>query len=62
MFRSRIKELAALVEYDILDLRRTPAYWDERLGKETPSHGKGNPRRKKHCESDRQKADDRLPP
>jgi len=34
MFRSRIKELAALVEYDVLDLRRTPAYWDERLGKE----------------------------
>ena len=37
MFRSRIRELAALVEYDIRDLRRTPAYWDERLGKETPS-------------------------
>ena len=37
MFRSRVKELAALVEYDILDLRRTPAYWDERLGKEAPS-------------------------
>jgi len=36
MFRSRIKELAALVEYDVLDLRRTPAYWDERLGKEAP--------------------------
>jgi hypothetical protein len=34
MFRSRIKELAALVEYDVFDLRRTPAYWDERLGKE----------------------------
>lgn len=34
MFRTRIKELAALVEYDVLDLRRTPAYWDERLGKE----------------------------
>jgi hypothetical protein len=33
MFRARIKELAALVEYDVLDLRRTPAYWDERLGK-----------------------------
>jgi hypothetical protein len=41
MFRSRIKELAALVEYDILDLRRTPAYWDERLGKEAPSRRKG---------------------
>jgi len=37
MFRARIKELAALVEYDILDLRRTPAYWDERLGKEVPA-------------------------
>ena len=36
MFRSRVKELAAFVEYDILDLRRTPAYWDERLGKEAP--------------------------
>ncbi|MRR39086.1 hypothetical protein EG829_31450 [bacterium] len=36
MFRSRIKELAALVEYDIRDLRRTPAFWDERLGKENP--------------------------
>ncbi len=35
MFRVRIRKLAALVEYDILDLRRTPAYWDERLGKET---------------------------
>jgi hypothetical protein len=47
MFRSRIKELAALVEYDILDLRRTPAYWDERLGKETPSHRKGKSPAKK---------------
>jgi hypothetical protein len=37
MFRTRITELAALVEYDVLDLRRTPAYWDERLGKEAPS-------------------------
>jgi hypothetical protein len=37
MFRNRIRELAALVEYDIRDLRRTPAYWDERLGKETPA-------------------------
>ena len=36
MFRSRVKELAALVEYDVLDLRRTPAYWDERLGKRAP--------------------------
>jgi len=36
MFRVRIKELAALVEYDIRDLRRTPAYWDERLGTEPP--------------------------
>jgi hypothetical protein len=34
MFRDRIRELAALVEYDIRDLRRTPAYWDERLGRE----------------------------
>jgi len=43
MFRTRIKELAALVEYDVLDLRRTPAYWDERLGKETtaPSRRRG---------------------
>jgi hypothetical protein len=41
MFRSRVKELAALVEYDILDLRRTPAYWDERLGKEPPSPSRG---------------------
>lgn len=37
MFRSRVIELAALVEYDVRDLRRTPAYWDERLGKEPPS-------------------------
>ncbi len=36
MFRDRIRELALLVEYDIRDLRRTPAYWDERLGKEAP--------------------------
>jgi len=36
MFRDRIRELARLVEYDIRDLRRTPAYWDERLGKEVP--------------------------
>ena len=36
MFRSRVKELAALVEYDVRDLRRTPAFWDERLGKEAP--------------------------
>jgi hypothetical protein len=41
MFRSRIKELAALVEYGIRDLRRTPAYWDERLGKEPPSPSRG---------------------
>ncbi len=48
MFRSRVKELAAFVEYDILDLRRTPAYWDERLGKELPfpSHGPGGPAKK----------------
>jgi hypothetical protein len=50
MFRTRIKELAALVEYDVLDLRRTPAYWDERLGKEpsAPSrmHG-GEPLKKR---------------
>jgi len=37
MFRSLVKELAALVEYDVRDLRRTPAYWDDRLGKEAPS-------------------------
>ncbi len=42
MFRARIKELAALVEFDVLDLRRTPAYWDERLGKEDPA---SSPRR-----------------
>jgi hypothetical protein len=36
MFRSRVKELAALVEYDVRDLRRTPAYWEKRLGKEAP--------------------------
>jgi hypothetical protein len=41
MFRSRVRELAALVEYDIRDLRRTPAYWDERLGKEPPSPSRG---------------------
>jgi hypothetical protein len=41
MFRSRVKELAVLVEYDIRDLRRTPAYWDERLGKEPPSPPRG---------------------
>jgi hypothetical protein len=40
MFRNRIRELAALVEYDIRDLRRTPAYWDERLGKESPASGR----------------------
>jgi hypothetical protein len=40
MFRNRIKELAALVECDVIDLRRTPAYWDERLGKGTPSRRK----------------------
>ena len=37
MFRDRITELAALVEYDVRDLRRPPAYWDERLGKELPT-------------------------
>ena len=37
IFRSRVKELAALVEYGVRDLRRTPAYWDDRLGKEAPS-------------------------
>jgi hypothetical protein len=37
MFRSRVKELAALVEYDVRDLRRTPAFWDERLGIEAPA-------------------------
>ena len=36
MFRGLVKDLAALVEYDIRDLRRTPAFWDERLGKEVP--------------------------
>ncbi|HEX9157100.1 MAG TPA: hypothetical protein VF827_03720 [Syntrophales bacterium] len=36
MLRSRVKELAALVDYDVRDLRRTPAFWDERLGKEAP--------------------------
>ncbi len=35
MFRDRVRELAHLVEYDIRDLRRTPAFWDERLGRET---------------------------
>lgn len=40
MFRNRIRELAALVEYDIRDLRRTPAYWDERLGKESTVTGR----------------------
>jgi len=37
MFRDGIRELARLVEYDIRDARRTPAYWDERLGKEIPA-------------------------
>lgn len=37
MFRDRIRELARLVEYDIRDARRTPAYWDERLGKGIPA-------------------------
>ena len=50
MFRIRIKELAALVEYDVSDLRRTPGYWDERLGKEARSspcrHGE-NPAKKR---------------
>jgi len=36
MFRGLVKDLAALVEYDVRDLRRTPAFWDERLGKEAP--------------------------
>jgi len=49
MFRTRIKELAALVEYDVLDLRRTPAYWDKRLGKEAsaPSRRQGGVSAKK---------------
>jgi len=50
MFRNRIKELAVLVEYDVHDLRRTPAYWDERLGKEdlAPSlKREGIPQRKR---------------
>jgi hypothetical protein len=49
MFRSRVKELAALVEYDVRDLRRTPAFWDERLGKEPPSPSRrpgGSPAKK----------------
>ena len=41
MFRDRIRQLAALVEYDIRDLRRTPAYWDERLGKEAQPRSRG---------------------
>jgi hypothetical protein len=36
MFRGLVKDLAALVEFDVRDLRRTPAFWDERLGKEAP--------------------------
>jgi hypothetical protein len=36
MFRGLVKDFAALVEYDVRDLRRTPAFWDERLGKEAP--------------------------
>jgi hypothetical protein len=50
MFRTRIKELAALLEYDVLDLRRTPAYWNERLGKEDPAPSlkrAGNPQEKR---------------
>jgi len=41
MFRDRVRELARLVEYDILDARRTPAFWDERLGKEIPGPSPG---------------------
>ena len=53
MFRSRVKELAALVEYDVRDLRRTPAFWDERLGKEAPppSLRQGGSRRRNHREN-----------
>jgi hypothetical protein len=47
MFRTRIRELAALVEYDVLDLRRTPAFWDERLGKKAPPRRKGKSPAKK---------------
>ncbi len=57
MFRSRIKGLAALVEYDVLDLRRTPAYWDERLGKEntSPSRKRAGISRKNRSEAKRKK-------
>ncbi len=55
MFRERIQGLAGLVEFGIRDLRRTPAYWDERLGKvpHPSSPGKrsvpdkGRPRKRK---------------
>ncbi len=55
MFRSRIAGLAALVEYDVLDLRRTPAYWDERLGKENTAPSRKHPgiRRKNRSEAKR---------
>jgi hypothetical protein len=49
MFRSRVRELAALVEYGVRDLRRTPAYWDERPGKKLPSPSRdpgGSPAKK----------------
>ena len=56
MFRDRIRQLAALVEYDIRDLRRTPAFWDERLGKEKP------PRGQTKAPSGKKPAAKRLPP
>ncbi|NPV06004.1 MAG: hypothetical protein HPY67_14890 [Syntrophaceae bacterium] len=56
MFRDRIRELAALVEYGIRDLRRTPEYWDERLGREAPASApnKKNPRRERRRANPRQ--------
>ena len=56
MFRSRVRELAALVEYGIRDLRRTPAYWDERLGKESPSPSRGLERSPAKKQSGKQSA------
>ena len=48
MFRVHIGALAGRVEYGILDLRRTPAYWDKRLGKEgSPFRGGGQSARGK---------------
>ena len=60
MFRGLVKDLAALVEYDVRDLRRTPAFWDERLGNERLGKkapplpaGKGESRRRNHRENER---------